>query len=403
MKAGWQIKTLLEACVIRPPKSEARQRLAKDSLVSFVPMEDLGIGVKQLRTSRTRKFSEVEGSYTYFADGDVLLAKITPCFENGKLGVASELKNGIGFGSSEYIVFRPENYLSKEWLYYYLSRESFRAEGAARMTGAVGHKRVSTEFIDNYLIPIPPLPEQHRIVAILDEAFEAIATAKANAEKNLQNARAVFESYLESVFAERGPGWVEKRLDQICTFSSGGTPSKNNSNYWNGNIPWISGRDMKSTRLSDSYLSISKSAVDESSTRMAAAGTLLILVRGMGLAHGAQIAELTVPCAFNQDIRGIHADSSLIPRYLLFALRDGINSSATVLSNAAHGTLKIDSSELHSVIIPIPSLDRQLKIVKTIDQLSAQTQTLTQIYQRKLIAVDELKKSLLHQAFSGAL
>ncbi|MHB0981960.1 MAG: restriction endonuclease subunit S, partial [Thiobacillus sp.] len=202
MKAGWQTKTLAEVCQIKPPKSEARRIVTESDLVSFAPMEDLGIDQKFLVSTRSRPLAEVAGSYTYFADGDVLLAKITPCFENGKLGIATDLTNGIGFGSSEYIVFRPDTSVDKEWLYYFLSRESFRVEGAERMSGAVGHKRVAKDFIDSYPIPVPPLPEQQRIVSILDEAFDGIATAKATAKKNLQNARALFESHLQSVFAD---------------------------------------------------------------------------------------------------------------------------------------------------------------------------------------------------------
>jgi len=163
MKKRWQSQTLDEVCQIKPPKGEARARLAADGLVSFLPMEDLGIDEKFIRARQSKPLSAVAGGYTYFADGDVLLAKITPCFENGKLGIADGLINGIGFGSSEYIVFRPEKNLSKEWLYYYLSREAFREEGAARMFGAVGHKRVSKEFIESCSIPIPPLAEQQRV------------------------------------------------------------------------------------------------------------------------------------------------------------------------------------------------------------------------------------------------
>jgi type I restriction enzyme S subunit len=114
-----------------------------------------------------------------------------------QIGIAADLTNGTGFGSSEYIVFRPDTSVAKEWLYYFLSRPTFRDEGAERMSGAVGHKRVAKDFIEGYPIPVPPLPEQRRIVGILDEAFEGIATAKANAEKNLQNARALFESHLQ--------------------------------------------------------------------------------------------------------------------------------------------------------------------------------------------------------------
>ena len=252
-------------------------------------------------------------------------------------------------------------------------------------------------------VPVPPLAEQQRIVGILDEAFEGIATAKANAEKNLQNAHALFESHLQAVFTQRGEGWEEKRLEEVCTFSSGGTPSKSNDSYWNGDIPWISGRDMKSSRLWDSQLHISRAAVDESSTRLAPPGALLVLVRGMGLAHGAQIGELMVPSAFNQDIRALVPSSDLLPRFLLFAVRDGINSGKDVLSNAAHGTLKIDTEALKGVAIPVPPIGQQRQIIKTIDGLSEETQRLATIYERKLAAVDDLKKSLLHQAFSGNL
>jgi type I restriction enzyme S subunit len=196
VSAAWPSKTLAEVCEIRPPKSEAKRQLKDSDLVSFVPMEDLGIDQKFLEPNAERKLGQVTGSYTYFADGDVLLAKITPCFENGKLGIARGLTNGIGFGSSEYIVFRPNDELSREYLYYFLSQDSFRADGIRTMSGAVGHKRVSKEFIERCQIPLPLLAEQQRIVAILDEVFAGLATATANAEKNLKNARELFEAAL---------------------------------------------------------------------------------------------------------------------------------------------------------------------------------------------------------------
>lgn len=262
---------------------------------------------------------------------------------------------------------------------------------------------ISRDQILGLEIAIPSITEQQRIVGILDEAFEGITTAKANAEKNLHNARTLFESHLQSVFIERDKGWVEKCLGDVCSFSSGGTPSKANSSYWNGTIPWISGRDMKSERLSDAVLHISQEAVDDSSTRIAPTGALLVLVRGMGLAHGAQIAELMAPCAFNQDIRAIHPDREVLSRYLLFALRTRINYSKNVLSNAAHGTLKIDMDALRNLAIPVPPLQEQHQITRLIDSLISETRRLESLYQQKLTALDALKKSLLHQAFSGGL
>ncbi len=222
---GWEAKPLGAVCTIKPPKSEARARLADADEVSFAPMEDLGIGVKYLQPYRSRRFGEVSGGYTYFADGDVLLAKITPCFENGKLGVARGLTNGVGFGSSEYIVLRPAPTLDAEFLYYYLARPSFLEEGARTMTGAVGHKRVTKEFVDSYPIPLPPVTEQRRIVAILDEAFEGIATAKANAEKNLQNVREWSARQLAAALGAASVGarvdTLEKLVSPSCTLSYG--------------------------------------------------------------------------------------------------------------------------------------------------------------------------------------
>jgi len=249
----------------------------------------------------------------------------------------------------------------------------------------------------------PPLPEQKRIVAILDEAFAGIDTAITNTEKNLTNARELLESYLNEVFSQRGEGWTDKPLKDVCEFSSGGTPSKTNSSYWTGAIPWISGRDMKSTQLFDSQLHISKAAVDGSATRLAPTGSLLVLVRGMGLAHGAQVAELMAPCTFNQDIKGIHPNPDLMPRYLVFMLRHQINSSSNVLSSAAHGTLKVNTEAMKALRIFIPPPEQQNQIVAKIDALKEDTERLGSIYQQKLAALAELKQSLLQKAFSGEL
>ena len=186
MNSQWEKKKLSDVCKIKPPKKEVNNILDFDDQVSFVPMEDLGLFKKDINLKQTRKLSEVVKNYTYFAENDVLLAKITPCFENGKLGIARGLTNGIGFGSSEFIVFRTNEYLDPEFLFYFFCRNKVRYEGIKRMAGAVGHKRVPKDFTENYKINYPPLQEQKRIVKILDEAFESIDEAKLNAEKNLQ-------------------------------------------------------------------------------------------------------------------------------------------------------------------------------------------------------------------------
>jgi type I restriction enzyme S subunit len=119
------------------------------------------------------------------------------------------------------------------------------------MSGAVGHKRVLKEFIESYPIPVPPLPEQQRIVGILDEAFEGIATAKGDAEKNLENARALFESHLQSVFTQRGPGWLERPLGEICERVSVGHVDPTSQFYCDpaDGIPFLRSQNVRPGKL----------------------------------------------------------------------------------------------------------------------------------------------------------
>jgi len=405
MKNDWERRRLRDVTTkigsgATPLGGEAAYKAAGISLIRSLNVYDDGFRTKDLAFLDDRQAERLNN--VIVEPGDVLLnitgASVARCCVVPNDQLPARVNQHVS-------IVRPMKHrLLPEWLHYMLiSRDYKNRLLAVGEDGGSTRQAITKAQIQEFEIELAPLPEQQRIVAILDEAVEGIATAKANAEKNLQNARAIFESHLKFVFGRRGKGWVEKRLDELCTFCSGGTPSKQNASYWMGKIPWISGRDMKSTRLSDSFLHISKAAVEESATRMAPPGTLLILVRGMGLAHGAQIGELMVPSAFNQDIRGIHPTPELLPRYLLFALRDGINSSDTVLSNAAHGTLKIDSNELQKVRIPFPPREQQLRLVASIDSLAEHTERLASVYERKLVALDALKMSLLHQAFAGQL
>ena len=388
--------------------AEARDKLSASSLVSFLPMEDMGIDVKFVRATQTKPLSAVVGSYTYFADGDVLLAKITPCFENGKLGIADGLTNGIGFGSSEYFVFRPAPTVSKEWLYYFLSRETFRVEGAARMSGAVGHKRVSKEFIEVCPIPVPLLPEQQRIVGLLDEAFEGLATAKANAEKNLQNARALFESHLQSVFTQRGPGWVEKRLEELCDikhgyafegefFSNEGeyvllTPGNfyerggyrdrgDKQKYYNGEIP----RDYV---LNEGDLLV---AMTEQAAGLL--GSPILVPESDKFLHNQRLGLVTKKpgVAWTNEFF-FHVFDTQPVRKAIHASASGVKVRHT------------SPTKIGEVVVAFPtSLPEQKRIVTTLASLTAETHHLARLYERKLVLLDSLKKSLLHQAFAGEL
>jgi restriction endonuclease S subunit len=201
-------------------------------------------------------------------------------------------------------------------------------------------------------------------------------------------------------------GWQTKTLGDCCTLTSGGTPSKHNPHFWIGDIPFVSARDLKFDRIETALLHISREAVEQSATKLAPVGSLLMLVRGMGLANGIQIGEVTAPVAFNQDIRAIHPlRASVLPRFLLLALRNSFvnGEGERVLSSAAHGTLKIDTEALRQIVIPLPPLPEQRRIVGILSEAFAGVSTAKANAERKLTALEALKKSLLHQAFTGQL
>lgn len=401
MKKNWEEKKLAEVCLIKPSKEEARKKLSSSDLVSFVPMENMGIGLKYFVANQVRPLEEVAGNYTYFAEGDVLLAKITPCFENGKLGIARNLSNGVGFGSSEYIVFRTNEYLRNEFLYYFLSREQFRQEGAQRMSGAVGHKRVAKDFIENYPIPILPLPEQQRIVAILDEAFAAIVMAKKNAEKNLQNASAIFESHLQFVFNQRGEGWVEKRLRDLSLIGYGYTESASGQQVGPKFLRITDIQDNRVDWNSVPYCPIKSSDLPKYKL---ADGDIVFARTGATTGKSYLVTDPPEAVFASYLIRVQLNTTELLPQFinLFFQTQSYWGSIRLGVSGSAQGGF--NATKLGELAITFPNLKKeQQSIVTKFDGLAAETQRLESIYQQKLAALDELKKSLLQKAFNGEL
>lgn len=157
-------KTIDEIAAFKPSKDEIRD-IPDDTDVSFVPMVNMNAYNVHFEPKEDRKLADVRSGFTYFRDNDILLAKITPCFENGKAGIARNLTNGIGFGSTEYIVIRANTSLVyPEWIFYHINTPEFIEGGKAFMTGTAGQQRVDINYIKQYLIPVPSLDEQKKIL-----------------------------------------------------------------------------------------------------------------------------------------------------------------------------------------------------------------------------------------------
>jgi type I restriction enzyme S subunit len=404
MNNSWQTKKLGEVCEMKPPKSEARTRLKGEELVSFVPMEDLGILVKTFIPQQERKLKDVAGSYTYFADNDVLLAKITPCFENGKIGIARNLKNGIGFGSSEYFVFRANGILSSEFLYYFLSREDFREKGASLMTGAVGHKRVPKEFVENLEIPLPPLHEQQRIVKILDEVFTKAAKAKENAEKNLANAGELFQSYLQSVFANPAKGWGRERIEVLCESIMDCVNKTAPKIDYPTPYKMIRTTNVKAGKVNiESVFYVNEETFKKWTRREEPKRGDVILTREAPMGEVGML--LTDDHIFlGQRLVSYRTNPKILNNYFLlyaFLSNDLQGQIKSLASGSTVQHMRVPDSK--ALKVSVPPLAEQHSIVAKLDALSAETKKLEAIYKQKLSALEELKKTVLAKAFRGEL
>ena len=206
MKKDWLMVHLGDVCKINPKKSEIKN---KNIEVSFVPMAQLNEHTVYFESKETRVIKEVFNNYTYFKDKDVLLAKITPCFENGKSGIAKNLKNTIGFGSTEFIVLRSSDKILPKFIYYLISNDFFRKEGINKMKGTAGHKRVPVKFVERYKIPLAPLPEQKAIVQKIETLLKFVDEGK----KELEVAKEKLKIYRQSVLKKAFEGKLLNRKE----------------------------------------------------------------------------------------------------------------------------------------------------------------------------------------------
>jgi type I restriction enzyme S subunit len=271
-------------------------------------------------------------------------------------------------------------------------------------TGA-GVPTLNRNFVHDELVNVPPLTEQQRVVGILDEAFDGIATAKANAEKNLQNARALFESHLESVFSKRGDGWVEKTLDDIAKVKGGKRVPKGYKLLSEPTkFPYLRVTDFNDSGSidMDCLRYVSAEVQREIKNYVIYSNDLYISIAGTigktGIIpdelDGANLTENACRLVFEPGISNRYV-------YYFTLTSDFIEQTGQNTRTAAQPKLAL--SRLSTTRLRVPKFSEQESLADRFDALREETQRLESIYQQKLAALDELKKSLLDQAFSGQL
>jgi type I restriction enzyme S subunit len=254
-------------------------------------------------------------------------------------------------------------------------------------------------------IKYPDRVEQHRIVAILDEAFAGIATAKANAEKNLQNARALFESHLQSVFTDRGEGWISTTLDKATggVFTGPFGSLLHKSDYVTGGIPLVNPAHITNIGIEpDLQKTISAETAERLTSYIMREGDIVIGRRGE-MGRCALVTDVEDGWLCGTGSFFIKPSERCYPGYLVRFLRS--DACKQKLEKIAGGAVmpNLSNTDLGNLSIDLPPIERQKAILLEVEVIAKETQRLESLYRQKLTALDELKKSLLHQAFSGAL
>jgi type I restriction enzyme S subunit len=336
-------------------------------------------------------------------DGDLLIAMSGAT--TGKVGFN---RTGKTFLLNQRVgKFEPSPRLNIDYLFYFLS--TIVEENLAISAGSA-QPNLSTKQIKDFAIPLPPLPEQKRIVAILDEAFAGIDAAVANTEKNLANARELFESYLNTVFTRKGDGWVEKTLGEICDLL-GGFAFKSTDAVTESNVQLI-----RMGNLYQNVLDLNRKPsfypenfADEYSRYILSEGDLIISLTGTvdkeDYGYTVEIPATDRALLLNQRIaKFINISKEQIARkFFLHFLRS--RTFLDELYGSARGVRQanLSSVSMKKLTVAFPNLEEQKRLVDIFDMLEDSTKNLEIIYQQKLTALAELKQSILQKAFAGEL
>jgi type I restriction enzyme S subunit len=287
------------------------------------------------------------------------------------------------------------NTINQNYLVRYLLTNSNVLEKAGKGATVKG---IKLDFLKSLIIPLPFLNDQIRIATVLTRAEKLIAKRKESIK--------ALDELLKSTFLEmfgdpvrNDKRWETLPMNEVGKFISGGTPSKDRSDYWVGTFPWVSPKDMKTPYLSDAQDHISEKVFQETNLKKIASGHLLIVVRGMILAHTFPTAINTVQVSINQDMKAILPTEGLLVQYLKNCLDSMVRQILAIITTAGHGTKKFDTDVMAKVLIPIPPMPLQIQFANAVTKI----ESLKSLYTQSLTALENLYASLSQRAFKGEL
>lgn len=380
-----------------------RKKLPAQELVSFVPMASLSAESASVETTQDRPYAEVAKGFTPFLDGDVLVAKITPCFENGKIAQA-RLPRSHGFGSTEFHVIRARPEIAESrYLHHYLRLAEVRANGQRRMTGSGGQRRVPASFLAELAVPLPPLEEQRRIAAILDQA-ETLRTQR-------RAALALLDRLTQSLFLEmfgdpvaNDRGWPDTlTLGEVAAITSGVTKGRKLEGKVTRKVPYLAVANVQDKALRLGDIKSIEATEDEIAKYRLQKDDLLLTEGGDPdkLGRGSLWHNELPECIHQNHIFRVRLTHAALHPLFLNWLVGSTRGKNYFLRSAKQttGIASINMTQLRRFPLLVPPLPLQQTFATRIASIEALKAT----HRRALAALDALFASLQQRAFAGAL
>lgn len=394
----WEVASLSDLFILNP-----KNYADDNTLAGFIPMNLVDDGYSGSHSLEPKQWGEIRTGYSHFSNGDIGIAKISPCFENRKSVIFNNLPNGIGSGTTELTVLRSIGVYSRFYLLLFKS-DWYISQGTKEFKGVVGQQRVNKFIFTDLLVPVPPLEEQERIVsevekwfaliALLDESEQSIDfTIKILKSKVLDLAihgRLVPQDPTDEPASELlkrinpkamiscdNPhyiheyqipnNWAWTTLGAIGKWQSGGTPSRMHKEYYGGHIPWLKTGDLNDGIITEIPERITELGIENSSAKLNPVGSILIAMYGATIG---KVGILGIPATTNQACCACVDYNGIIQKYLFYFLLS--HKEEFIALGGGGAQPNISKEIITKTPIPIPPMEEQLRIVEKIEKLYSQ-------------------------------
>lgn len=393
MSVAWPIVTLGDVVQHR------KEFITIDDLISYrrprvqlhaqgIVMRDAVLGA-QIKTKKQQVIRA----------GELLVAEIDA--KVGGFGIVPNSLDG-SIVSSHYFLFdhKPERIESK-FLGWCIKTPAFRHQVEAQ--GSTNYAAIRPVDVLGYQIPLPPLDEQRRIVACIEELAAKVEEARGLRAKAQEESDALETSAATHVLETLTEAAPRLPLDSLVTVRGGGTPSKDAPHFWGGDVPWITPKDMKRRVLTDAIDHITKAATEKTPAKLLDPGMVLVVVRGMILARTFPAAVLQAPATINQDMKALIPDARLLPEYLCAVLWAWNPRVLEMVDRSGHDTRKLNTDKLLSFEIPVPSILLQKRVIAELDALQAKMNAVKAFQAETATELDAILPAILDAAFKDGL